>query len=78
MSSTYTANTDKIGSYHVPQLAQDLSNKIGFIQRQSTNKIELIGHCFGAHVAGQAGRLYKQENGHGLHKIIGMWNRKEN
>lgn len=55
----------------VPEIAEDLTKQLIHIQEKGNREIELVGHSLGAHIAGQAGRLFKLETGKEIDSIIG-------
>lgn len=65
----------KVATKHVPTMAADLNEKLMYVRRKGAGRMELIGHCIGAHVVGQAGKLFKRTTGTNIDKIIGeqMW-----
>lgn len=69
-------NTDgsgfyKVATQHVPTMAADLNEKLNYVRRKGAGRLELVGHCIGAHVAGQAGKLFRRTTGTNIDKIIG-------
>lgn len=56
----------------MPRLARDVHEKIAYIQKKGAQgAIKIVGHCIGAHVAGQTGKLMKNETGDTLDEIFG-------
>jgi pancreatic triacylglycerol lipase len=55
----------------VPEIAEDLTKELIYVQNKGNGKIELVGHSLGAHIAGQAGRLFKLNTGKKIDSIIG-------
>lgn len=53
-------------------MAQDLNEKLMFIRNNGAERIELVGHCMGAHVAGIAGRSFKQKMVDDIDVIVGI------
>lgn len=64
-------NYFEIASQHVPNLAKDVNEKMMYIRNSGAKTIELYGHSLGAHVAGQAGRLFKEKMGVAVDEIFG-------
>ncbi|XP_037029928.1 calcium-activated chloride channel regulator 1-like [Bradysia coprophila] len=62
----------QVATLHVPTMAADLNEKLMYVRRKGAGTVELIGHCIGAHVAGQAGKLFKRFTGTNIDKIIGL------
>lgn len=52
-------------------MAADVNEKLMYVRSKGSRRIELIGHCIGAHVAAQAGQLFRATTGDGVDKIIG-------
>lgn len=61
----------RVATMHVPVMAADLNEKLMYVRRRTGGRIELIGHCIGAHVVGQAGKLFRSTTGTNIEKIIG-------
>lgn len=55
----------------MPSLAQDLNEKLTYIRNNGAERIELIGHCMGAHIAGQAAKIFKENMEEDIDTIIG-------
>ncbi|KAJ6648497.1 Pancreatic lipase-related protein 2, partial [Pseudolycoriella hygida] len=68
-----STNYNRVVEYHVPRLARDMFEKIVHIRKNGANgSIEIVGHSVGAHVAGQTGKLLKNETGYALDQIVGL------
>ncbi len=52
-------------------MAADLNEKLMYVRGKGSGRIELLGHCVGAHVVGQAGNLFRRSTGDDIDKIIG-------
>lgn len=61
----------KVATQHVPAMAADLNEKLMYVRGKGDGRLELLGHCVGAHVAAQAGKLFRRSTGDGIDKIIG-------
>lgn len=68
-----TPNYYKVATQHVPNLAEDLCEKLIFAQEKGAARMELLGHCVGAHVAAQAAKLFSRRTGDGIDQIIGRY-----
>jgi pancreatic triacylglycerol lipase len=64
-------NYNNVAKNIVPEIAEDLTKELIYIQSRRNGKIELVGHSLGAHIAGQAGRLFKLYTGKKIDSIIG-------
>lgn len=66
-----SSNYHIIAKTHVRFLAQDVNEKMQYVYRNGTEKIELVGHSIGAHAAGQAARHFLQNTGRKVDRITG-------
>lgn len=76
-------STDKIGfqnkssnyyiiaKKHVWYLAQDIYEKMHYVDKKGWKNIELVGHGMGAHAAGMAARFFHRNTKYVIDKIIG-------